>query len=78
MKRTVILWLALVFLGVCVAPMEAMAHNGEHEEVSTESVYAGPAHSEPSVSSKADSIKSFVSAPSETFTKEIVTAHAAA
>lgn len=69
MKRTVILWLALVFLGVCVAPMEAMAHNGEHEEVSTESVYAGPAHSEPSVSSKADSIKSFVSAPSETFTK---------
>lgn len=55
--------------GVCVAPMEAMAHNGEHEEVSTESVYAGPAHSEPSVSSKADSIKSFVSAPSETFTK---------
>lgn len=69
MKRTVILWLALVFLGVCMAPVSAMAHNGEHEDVSYESAYQNPVHSEPSVSAKTESTKFFVSASSETSTK---------
>jgi hypothetical protein len=69
MKRTVILWLALVFFGVCMAPIKAVAHNGEHEETSSVSTYHNPTHSEPSVSSKAESTKSFVSVPSETSTK---------